>query len=256
MSSDTLVEIGIGAPGSVAEERGTLNSDTLVEDRYRERLVPRVAPQERPRIINGVGRIPASSQHLTPGSHRNCKWSPSSSCTPKVRADNQERNSAYGCDLFTTMGQTHFHAEGPATTTAQREKHNHGSDALFIVRCVFENTGAGFRVYANALRSQKYRRAYEVKFGDQWKRYGGSHPTQERNRQLRPSVVASATRRVSQAEAGPSVVSSRPRLNASYVPASRCFHNRTRCPFKERGAVFDRVRFQRPHRAASHQTLD
>jgi hypothetical protein len=44
---------------------------------------------------------------------------------------------------------------------------NHGSGALFIVRCVYENRH-GLPVYINASLSQKYRRAYEVKFGEQW----------------------------------------------------------------------------------------
>jgi hypothetical protein len=64
-----------------------------------------------------------------------------------------------------------FHAEGPGDTydaCLWLRLQNHGSGALFIVRCVYENTNR-LPVYINALRSQKYRNAYEVKFGEQWK---------------------------------------------------------------------------------------
>ena len=71
-----------------------------------------------------------------------------------------------------------FQAQGPGDNYKAclwLRFHNYGSDVLFIVRCVFENTG-GLPVYANALRSQKYRSAYEVKFGDQWLDMGALIP--------------------------------------------------------------------------------
>lgn len=112
MSSDTLVEIGIGALGSLVAA-GAIG------------------------IVNGVGEF--LPRNLT--------------------------------DIGIGSSFEPFHAEGPGDhykACLWLRFHNHGSDALFIVRCVFENTGR-LPVYANALRSQKYRRAYEVKFGDQWK---------------------------------------------------------------------------------------
>jgi len=63
-----------------------------------------------------------------------------------------------------------FYAQGPGDSYQAclwLRFRNHGSGALFIVRCVYENSYS-LPVYINANRSQKYRRAYEVKFGEQW----------------------------------------------------------------------------------------
>jgi len=64
-----------------------------------------------------------------------------------------------------------FHSEGPGdncNACLWLRFHNHGTLALFISRCVYWNAH-GVPLIADALRSQKYPDAYEVKFGEHWK---------------------------------------------------------------------------------------
>jgi len=46
---------------------------------------------------------------------------------------------------------------------------NHSSAPLFIIRAVYIPSNIDMPVYENAMRSQKYKKGYEVKFGPQWK---------------------------------------------------------------------------------------
>lgn len=45
---------------------------------------------------------------------------------------------------------------------------NHSSAPIFIVRAIYFPKGTGMSVYENAMRSQKYSKGFEVKFGPQW----------------------------------------------------------------------------------------
>ncbi len=47
--------------------------------------------------------------------------------------------------------------------------HNHSTAPLFIIRAVYIPSNKNMPIYENAIRSQKYRKGYEVKFGPQWK---------------------------------------------------------------------------------------
>lgn len=46
--------------------------------------------------------------------------------------------------------------------------HNHSAAPLYIVRAVYLPRRTGVPVYRDAMRSQKYKAGYEVKFGPQW----------------------------------------------------------------------------------------
>lgn len=47
--------------------------------------------------------------------------------------------------------------------------HNYSTAPLFIIRAVYFPRQTGMPIYQNVMRSQKYEKGYEVKFGSQWK---------------------------------------------------------------------------------------
>ena len=66
-----------------------------------------------------------------------------------------------------------FHARGPGDNydhVLWIRIRNNGGKPLYVVRAVyFPDKRSKVTVYQDALRSTKYQKGYEIKFGDQWK---------------------------------------------------------------------------------------